>query len=61
MSDVLKVYEVDVLEERPTTWRVKARNESEAREKALSGKGEDVSGVDYLTGEVVEVRCCDPS
>jgi hypothetical protein len=52
----LAIYEVDVLVEQPTTWRVEARSVPEARHKALNGEGEDISGVVLITGKIVDVR-----
>jgi hypothetical protein len=56
MSEPLKIYEVDVLVQQPTTRRVIAHSESDAREAALRGEGEDISGTEYTFGEAVDVR-----
>jgi hypothetical protein len=57
----VKIYEVDLNEIRPRTWRVMAEDEQEAFTKAMSGQGEDISGVDYTEGEIVAVREVSPS
>jgi hypothetical protein len=52
----LMIFEVDISEIRPVTWRVEAHDRAEAIERAKDGQGDDISGVDYVFGDVVDVR-----
>lgn len=52
----MPTFDVDVLVQSPLTMRVEAETPGAASMLALDGKGENVSGVDYTYGEVVEVR-----
>lgn len=49
-------YDVDILVQHPVTIRILAENETEARESAMAGRGEDVSGVDYQDAEIIDVQ-----
>lgn len=53
------IFEVDINEIRPRTWRVEAETAFEAREKAMWGHGTDISKMDYTEGEVVDIRKVD--
>jgi hypothetical protein len=55
-----QVYEVEVTELRPRTWQVIASDAVEACRKALLGQGDDVSGVDYVEGQIVAIRQAAP-
>lgn len=52
----MKQFEIDVLVCQPTTVRVAALTEDDARQLALDGKGVNISGVEFTYGEVVDVR-----
>lgn len=52
----MKVFEVDVLVQSPVTRIVIAEDRDEAGERAINGGGVEKSGVEYVFGEVVDIR-----
>jgi hypothetical protein len=53
----LMIFEVDISEIRPVTWRVEAQPTGPKRLSGpRDGQGDDISGVDYVFGDVVDVR-----